>query len=449
MTKEQYRKANKMVYTVLTVVMVYIAMSLGTSLSEIRSIKVIIQLLVTIGGIILATLGFIIKRENKAGAVMIILGPTITYCIMMCINATPLTIIYALPIMLVSMVYLNARLMMVGDIAVVIASLIHIIRLTAAGTMLIDFAVISEMIILLCVVSSFMAAKLLDKFNKENMGIIEMKAMDQMENIAQSTESTADAVQIQAEMCNEICHNTEVAEKEIGNMLNAAGNAINTVKEGFELIKGLERQSQIVRNASDDTVRSTGELTKKIEEVKGIASVILNISGQTNLLALNASIEAARAGEAGKGFAVVADEIRQLSEQTKESVNKITEIVNVLNEYAAEADNSVEDTIKSVEKQNEMIVASHKKFMVISDDVGELSELVNNTENIMKEIFEKTNIISDNISQLSATSEEVSANATDGLETSLKAVTGMNEFNHLLEELYSVAKELKASALAK
>lgn len=402
----------------------------------------------------------------------------------MCTNNTPQTIIYALPIMLASLVYLNARLMMAGDAVVIIGSFIQIVRLTSKGTMELDFAVVSEIVILLSICSSFIAARLLERFNRENARIIEEKAKDQMEkaenmkvaaeklvdrfdkaavvieqlnecintnnfamdNIAQSTDYTANAIQTQAQMCNEISHNTEVAENEISHMLKAADNTLGTVKEGFALIQELEKQSQIVRNASDNTVKSTNELTKKIDEVKGIVGAILSISSQTNLLALNASIEAARAGDAGKGFAVVAEEIRQLSEQTKESVNKITDIINVLNVYAMEASSSVEDTIKTVETQNEMIGDSHQKFMVISDEVEELSGLVNNTDSIMKEIFEKTNVISDNISQLSATSEEVSASSTEGLATAGKAVTNMNEFNRLLHELYEVAESLKMSA---
>lgn len=485
MTKEQYRVANKMVYTVLTALMVYIVISLAMALRNGTEFTIVLQLVVSVIGLVIGTIGFVGKREEKMGSIMIVLGPTIAYFVMMCTNGTPLTMIYAFPIMLAAMVYLNARLMMIGDVVVIIGSLIQIVRLTGTGAMNIDFAVISEIIILLCIASSFMAARLLDRFNKQNMSIIEAKAAEtvkkannmtvsaeklidgfdkadevigqvsecidtnnfSMENIAQSTESTANAVQTQAEMCKDIAHHTEVAEKEIENMMKAADNTINTVKEGFELIQELEKQSQIVRNASDNTVRSTNELTKKIEEVKGIVGAILSISSQTNLLALNASIEAARAGEAGKGFAVVADEIRQLSDQTKESVNKITEIISMLNEYAVDANSSVGDTIKTVEKQNEMITESHQKFMVISDEVEELSGLINNTENRMKEIFEKTNVISDNINQLSATSEEVSASSTEGLVTAGKAVKNMNEFNRLLEGLYDVAKELKKSAL--
>lgn len=483
MTREQYKKANNMMYFVLLVLMLYITMSLCVALKDSKSSSIVIQLVAAIIGIVITTVGYVGNKMIKKGAIMIVLGPTITYFVMMCTNTTPLTIMYALPIMMGSLVYLNARLMLSGDVVVIIASIIHIYRLISKGVMTVDFAFISEVIILLCIVSSFLAAKLLDSFNVENMSIIENKAKEQeekalnvvasaeklmdrfnkadvvigkisecissnnfsMENIAQSTESTANSVQTQAEMCKDITNNTEIAEDEIERMLRTANNTITTVKEGFELIQALERQSQIVRQASDNTVRSTTELTNKIEEVKGIVGAILSISSQTNLLALNASIEAARAGEAGRGFAVVAEEIRQLSEQTKDAVNKINDIISVLNDYTTDANKSVADTIKSVEEQNDMIGDSHQKFMVISDEVSELSNIVNETDNIMKEIFEKTNVISDNINHLSATSEEVTASATEGLVKSTEAVKNMNEFNSLLEELYAVANDLKVS----
>ena len=126
-------------------------------------------------------------------------------------------------------------------------------------------------------------------------------------------------------------------------------------------------------------------LTAKVEEVKSFVESIINISNQTNLLALNASIEAARAGEAGKGFAVVADEIRQLSEQTKDASANITEIINKLNEDTRRANESIENSVSSVEKQNELIDDTRDKF----NAMGEAVELLMKDINVAEESIKK------------------------------------------------------------
>ncbi len=488
MTKEQYRRANKLVFPIILIMLVYMAFAMvGAVLIGSASAITYIQLVVILSGVGITVTGFLKYRDVKKGSILIVLGGTIAYFIIMCMNTEPMTFLYAFPIMFGSMVYLNARLIFFGNIFVLVGTAAQILRLSITGHMNSAFAFTEGIVVVICVWTCYIAARMLDKFNKENMAVIEEKAKDQMEkannmtvaaenlmdhfdkarrvisqlsecidtnnfsmeNIAQSTESTADAVQKQAAMCNDITRSTEAAENEISQMMDAAERTLDTVNEGVTLINELRNQSRIVQEASDTTVENTNELTKKIGEVEGIVSAILSISAQTNLLALNASIEAARAGDAGKGFAVVAEEIRQLSEQTKDSVNQITEIINALNAFAKEANRSVDDTIQSVEQQNEMIENSQKKFNVIADEVTALSEFVEKTEAVMKEIFESTNVITENISQLSATSEEVAASSTEGLVTSEEAVKEMHEFNRLLEALDLVAKDLKSYAQVK
>ena len=264
-----------------------------------------------------------------------------------------------------------------------------------------------------------------------------------MRNIAQSTENTAEAIQKQAVMCTEIRQNTDTAEQETSKMITAAQGTLKTVSDGVILVKQLKEQAEIVDEASHATVESTALLTTKVEEVQKIVTTILSISSQTNLLALNASIEAARAGEAGKGFSVVADEIRQLAEQTKESSNRIKDIITDLNDYAIRANSSVGDTISTVEKQNEMIDVSREKFMLIEKEVSSLTEIISNTDILIADIIGSTTIISDNISQLSATSEEVASSSSEGLHTSEQAVDSMHEFATQLENIARSAKELK------
>jgi len=200
-----------------------------------------------------------------------------------------------------------------------------------------------------------------------------------------------------------------------------------------------------VAEASNVTVSVIQSLTAKVEEVKSFVESIINISNQTNLLALNASIEAARAGEAGKGFAVVADEIRQLSEQTKDASANITEIINKLNEDTRRANESIENSVSSVEKQNELIDDTRDKFNAMGEAVELLMKDINVAEESIKKILDSTTVISDNITHLSATGEEVAASSTEGLRMADTTVESMAKCKKVLENIYMLADDLKNS----
>lgn len=218
-----------------------------------------------------------------------------------------------------------------------------------------------------------------------------------------------------------------------------------TVKQGADVVEELKEQAHNVAEASNVTVSVIQSLTAKVEEVKSFVESIINISNQTNLLALNASIEAARAGEAGKGFAVVADEIRQLSEQTKDASANITEIINKLNEDTRRANESIENSVSSVEKQNELIDDTRDKFNAMGEAVELLMKDINVAEESIKKILDSTTVISDNITHLSATGEEVAASSTEGLRMADTTVESMAKCKKVLENIYMLADDLKNS----
>ena len=264
-----------------------------------------------------------------------------------------------------------------------------------------------------------------------------------MSNIADSSENTAQAIQRQAEMCAEIQTSVGDTESKVVNISDASNRTIRTLADGNDEVTQLKEQAENVEKISSETVKVIEKLTEQVNEVQEFVGTILTISNQTNLLALNASIEAARAGEAGRGFAVVAEEIRHLSEQTKEASNHITQIIEELNEGTKQANISIGESAKSVNEQNVMIRNTQKRFADINAEMQQLSADIQETETNMKHIVSATGTIVDEISQLSAGSEEVAVSSAEGLRTAVDAVENMSRCQKILESINILAYDLK------
>ena len=67
-------------------------------------------------------------------------------------------------------------------------------------------------------------------------------------------------------------------------------------------------------------------------------------------------------------------------------------------------------------------------------------------EQSINRILDSTSVISDNISHLSATGEEVAAASTEGLRVSDSTVESMKSCKQILNNIYELADELKNSA---
>lgn len=481
MTEKQYKRANGAVFPVMMIILGYFALStVLTMVGGVGGTGNIVQLVVSILAMVTVVVGFVTKRGTKTGAVIMLGSASVAYGVTTLVAANEGAYAYAFVILFSAMAFLNKRIIIAGNTVIIAANVTRLLLRMGQGGVDWAASIVSLLVICLVCFASVRVTSLLVRFNEENMdeitgaariqeentqktikvaedvskqfdGAMEMlnrlqKSVDAssfaMQNIADSTESTAEAIQRQAEMCAEIQGNTDQAEKGAQKMIAASQRTDAMVAEGSEVVGELKGQAENVAAASNVTVEMIKRLTAKVSEVQNFVGTILNISNQTNLLALNASIEAARAGEAGKGFAVVAEEIRQLSEQTKEASNNITNIIAELNEDTKQANESIENSVASVLRQNELIEDTREKFEKVDEEVRALAVEINNTERLMKEILNSTGVITDNISQLSAASEEVAASSTEGMRTFETTVEDMNSCQERLHAIYGLAQQL-------
>jgi len=147
--------------------------------------------------------------------------------------------------------------------------------------------------------------------------------------------------------------------------------AIQTVASATEQMAA--SANEIARNASEasatvaeavSSVEAANQTMTELRDASGkindIVRTITAVAEQTNLLALNATIEAARAGEAGKGFAVVAGEVKELSKQTKSATERITQMIDSVQDLSGAAANAIGAISAVMERvnRNQITIAS-------------------------------------------------------------------------------------------
>lgn len=485
MTNEQLKKANKVVFPVMTVIMGYLSFAMIAmilSKSPLISWKTYLLTAVSFVSLVITVILFITKKDKNACKMGLLITGALVYAVFRLFGSTEDTCIYAFPMIFAAMAYLDKKIIRFGNIIVIAFNVIRIIMnpgvfSTPDGTTVI----INLFVCILVAFGSIKIIGLLIAFNKQNMEVILEASKEQeetnnimtmvaddiikhfgeamemldtledslsnshnsMENIAGSTEHTAEAIQDEAEICGQILSQADHGGEVTDSMIDASERVGKTVRNGAASAEELGIQADNVISNSKVVEEVITSLTDKVMRVSDFVETIISISSQTNLLALNASIEAARAGEAGRGFSVVADEIRQLSENTKTASNNITNIIQELDEDTKKANESIENAVNSVLKQNELIQQTRENFSHVSEEASMLSVNINEVKGCMEQTRKLSNAIYDNITQLSATSEEVAASSSEGLKNSNITVTEVENCKRIFEEIYVLAKDLK------
>ncbi|SIQ09452.1 MULTISPECIES: methyl-accepting chemotaxis protein [unclassified Paenibacillus] len=308
--------------------------------------------------------------------------------------------------------------------------------------------------------------------------------MEQITGLVQQARESAEQVLSTAGEVGQSSRRTAGAAREIAAATEEiAGGATSLAMEaekGSDLTSGMDESMRRVKLSNDGMIAAAGEMeaagaqgtghmaalidqtglaegmvrgmAEKVDRLKDstrsirkILDVLGSVAKQTNILSLNASIEAARAGAAGKGFMVVAGEIRQLAEQSRESISvvegitdtiqrEIDETVSVL----SEAQPIFQEQIGSVREANGIFLDVQTRMADLARSLDGVTEAIRTLDETQAQLSEAMGSVSAVAEQSSATSEEVASLSSEQLGVSEGLV-------NLSSELEEVSRSLQKS----
>lgn len=151
-----------------------------------------------------------------------------------------------------------------------------------------------------------------DKIKQE----LKAKIIAVTEDMANITERTNASVQ-------QLVASSELMNQSVLRGADASRDTQQMAQDGQQKMQELKERVDAILSRADDMKQTVQQLNDAVKEIGQVIGIVQSIADDTNLLSLNSSIEAARAGEHGAGFAVVSEEIRNLSSQTKDSVEQV------------------------------------------------------------------------------------------------------------------------------
>lgn len=174
---------------------------------------------------------------------------------------------------------------------------------------------------------------------------------------------------------------------ELSEMINIVERETSDARKTIEAIN-----AQAVRG--DEALKKMNGIMHKSKsssrEMSGIIRIINDISDQINLLSLNAAIETARAGERGRGFAVVADQISLLADETSQSINAISRLIQENEKEIIAGNDHTEQTINGLSSIISGVSLLEGMISGISEKMKRQVGTKENVASIITEIKEKS-----------------------------------------------------------
>ncbi|OAB40750.1 methyl-accepting chemotaxis protein [Paenibacillus antarcticus] len=308
--------------------------------------------------------------------------------------------------------------------------------------------------------------------------------MEQITLLVNQTNTTAQEVLDTASELSDASNKTALSAREIAvateEIANGASSLATEAERGNELTDHISQQMQVVissnvemgkaardvENSSElgthklsdllDKTHQTEDMTRslmtKVDGLKEttlsvgkVLEVLQNITKQTNILSLNATIEAARAGAAGKGFMVIADEIRQLADQSRQSIEMVGQITERIMSEMNETVTALSEAYPLFQHQMTAVKETNDIFVSVQGQMGEYIQRLDSVTLSIEGLNQSQSILSEAMSNVSAVAEESSATSEEVASLSNEQQSIGNQLVQLSGKLENVSTELKAA----
>ena len=221
------------------------------------------------------------------------------------------------------------------------------------------------------------------------------------------------------------------SEEQADSAAVAAQEVLQLAENGNRSVEDTVNSMIDMKNKVGAIAEQTMRLSEQTTQIGNISQLVSDLAQQTNMLALNASVEAVRAGEHGKGFAVVAEEIRKLADQSKQSAEKIgnlvTDIQNAINTTVMVTDEGT----KTVNAGMQVTESSAQAFAGV---VEAINNVVMNNQQITLNIRQQGRAFQ----QVLAAMEQINQGAQQTAASLGQVQTGTKQLNDTAKELQTI-----------
>lgn len=289
------------------------------------------------------------------------------------------------------------------------------------------------------------------------------KLKDSTENAAQNIEDASSGVKQTAHDATDVSANTEkisLGVEQIARAMQDMSASVEEITASMESVSALSKETNdlsregatlagkaelSMSQISEASVRVytiVGEVEKQMEEISKIVVLIREIANQTNLLALNAAIEAARAGDAGRGFAVVASEVKSLAQESRNSAERIEEMIANLKKNTQNASDAMGETKTVVEQGARMVTETLRSFNQIASAVDKVAKSASEVAAATEEQAATTEEVTASIQEVKTLVDETASDSTDAAAAIEESSAALDEITRTIRKIHALSVDL-------